>query len=167
MLSVDTNISQQPSCYFSIVPASPNSHFSAETPCCSPVFSPGETPSDPSNPFLAYRQQHTPSVCSSPTMAASSLLQLQTAAAYGHTSTRPQPRPVQNVLEVTSDDSTTSTSSSSSSSSHTSSLELARCSRCQRTPSTDFRTGKSNMVEYGLNLWYCTRCAAMVGLVNR
>lgn len=79
---------------------------------------------------------------------------------------RPQPHPQQNVLHVTSDDSTSSASSSSSTGSMYdiySSPDLARCSRCHRTPSIDIKTGKSNMVQYGLNLYYCSRCAAMVG----
>lgn len=86
---------------------------------------------------------------------------------------RPQPQPQQNVLHVTSDDSITSTTSSSYASStgsrHNifSSPESARCSRCHRTPSIDIQTGKSNMVEYGLNQYYCSRCAAMVGFFNR
>lgn len=152
-------------CYFTIDPPTYN-HFSTETPYCSPPLSPVETPADPLNPLLAYREP--PSISSPPlTSTLSSLLQMQTAAAHGHSSSRPRPYPVQNVLHVTSDDSTTSDSSSSSISSTKSSLDIARCSRCQRTPSTDIKTGKSNMVQYGLNLWYCSRCAAMVGLSNR
>ena len=84
---------------------------------------------------------------------------------------RPQPQPQQNVLDVTSDDSISSTSSSSSGrgSMHNifSSPEIARCSRCHRTPSIDIKTGKSNMVQYGLNQYYCSRCATMVGFFNR
>lgn len=86
---------------------------------------------------------------------------------------RPQPQPQQNVLHVTSDESVSSTSNSSYTSStgsrHNifSSPETARCSRCHRTPSIDIQTGKSNMVQYGLNLYYCSRCAAMVGFFNR
>lgn len=99
-------------------------------------------------------------------------------SAYGQHS-RPQPQPQQNVLHVTSGDSSSSLSSSSSSSSSSfssghgsmhniySSPEVARCSRCHRTPSIDIQTGKSNMVQYGLNQYYCSRCAHMVGYFNR
>jgi hypothetical protein len=48
-----------------------------------------------------------------------------------------------------------------------SSPEIARCSRCHRTPSIDITTGKSNMVQYGLNQYYCSRCAGMVGYYSR
>ena len=156
----------QPVCYFSISPPA-YSHFSTETPICSPTFGPVETPADPTNPLLAYRQSHTSSPPLSPLhLPVWSVLQMQTAAAHGHSPSRPRPHPVQNVLHVTSDDSITSDSSSSTYSPK-SSLDLARCSRCQRTPSFDARTGKSNMVQYGLNLWYCSRCASLVGLTNR
>ncbi len=111
---------------------------------------------------------------SSPTMSptTSSFLQKQTAAAHNQPS-RPQPAPVQHVLEITRDHSRRSSSSlaspetSYSGDSHKSSIDFARCSRCQRTPSFDSKTGENNMVQYGLNLWYCKRCASMVGLTNR
>ncbi|KAL1588436.1 hypothetical protein WHR41_02762 [Cladosporium halotolerans] len=101
----------------------------------------------------------------STTMATADLLKLQTAAAHG-TPIRPRPVPQQNLLQVTSDDSSSSSSSSMSMDAY-SAPEIARCSRCQRTPSHDTKTGKSNMVQYGLNLWYCSRCASMVGFTDR
>lgn len=154
------------SCYFSISPPS-HDHFSAETPYFSQVCSPAETPTNPTHPLLATTETESFSAPSSPTRhATSSFLQMQTAAAHSHPP-RPRPVPVQNVLHVTTEDSTSSDGSFSSTSSTSSSLDLARCSRCQRTPSIDVRNGKSNMVQYGLNLWYCSRCAAMVGLINR
>ncbi|EMF17128.1 uncharacterized protein SEPMUDRAFT_113150 [Sphaerulina musiva SO2202] len=91
---------------------------------------------------------------------ASNLMSMQTSAAHGHTPTnRPGPMPMQqNVLWTNGD------SSSDSSDSGQSPIEIPpRCSRCQRTPSIDIQTGKSNMVSYGLNNWYCSRCAALVG----
>nr|POE77392.1 hypothetical protein CFP56_09039 [Quercus suber] len=150
-------------CYFTIpITRSTNNHFSVETPCCSPTFD-AEQPSasDPVNPFLAYR---VPALHMSSKM--DSLMQAQTNAAHGNSPLRPRPRPLQqNVLHVSSDDASSSSSDSSDSYEHP---ESARCSRCQRTPSLDGRTGKSNMVPYGLNLWYCSRCANIVGLlVNR
>lgn len=153
--------------YFSIIPPS-YSHFSTETPCLSPTYNSATTPADPTNPLLAYREpQDLPYPSSPTTNTFSSILQMQTAAAHGNKSSRPRPYPVQNVLHVTSDDSVSSDDSSSSIDSTKSSLDLARCSRCQRTPSIDARTGKNNMVQYGLNLWYCSRCASLVGLKNR
>lgn len=149
-------------CYFAYNPPTYD-HHTVETPLASPLHSLGDTPSDPFNPLLAYRAPQTPS------MASANLLKLQTAAAHGQP-TRPRPQPQQNVLHVTSDDSTsdfTSSSSSSPSSESWSPPETARCSRCQRTSSIDIRTGKTNMVQYGLNLYYCSRCASMVGMINR
>ncbi|KXT04695.1 hypothetical protein AC578_2137 [Pseudocercospora eumusae] len=144
------------------------SHFSVETPCASPTFTPGDdTSACIEHPLLASREFTTRSPAES--QMASNFMSRQTAAAHGQLSGRPRPYPVQNVLHVTSDDSTSSAESSSKSSlsSTTSSPELARCSRCQRTPSIDVQTGKSNMISYGLNLWYCSRCAALVGLTKR
>lgn len=168
MLSFATHSDNRQPCYFSIQPPAYN-HFSTETPCYSPCFNPDETSADPTNPLLAYRDPQTLSPPASPTTASfSSFLQMQTAAAHQSSSSRPRPTPIQNVLYVSSDESNMSDSSSASSIDSTkSSLDLARCSRCQRTPSVDVKTGKSNMVQYGLNLWYCSRCAAMVGLTNR
>lgn len=142
--------------YFSIAPTSYD-HFSTESPCCSPALSPIEATAFPQHPLLARRQ----SIIS--TMPAASLLQLQTNAAHGSPS---RPQHIQNVLHVTSDDSTTSDSSTSSTESSYS-PEFARCSRCQRTSSVDYKTGKSNMISYGMNSYYCSRCAGMVGLIKR
>lgn len=153
-------------CYFSIVPS--DDLVSTETPCYSPTYNLARSPVDPSSPVLAHSNpENARYQTSSIASAVFSLLQMQTAAAYGNQPTRPRPYPIQNVLHVTSDDSVSSDDSSSSLDSTKSSLDLARCSRCQRTPSVDAKTGKSNMVQYGLNLWYCTRCANLVGLNNR
>ena len=84
---------------------------------------------------------------------------------------RPQPQPQQNRMDINSDGSVSSTPTSTSGrgSMHNifSSPEIARCSRCHRTPSIDITTGKSNMVQYGLNQYYCSRCAGMVGYYSR
>lgn len=176
MLSVNVPESEASICYFSLEPAAFDNHFSSETPLHSPVSNRTETSADPSNPLLARRNSEVLFTPVSPLLnAASTILQMQTAAAHGRGQSRPQPFPVQNVLHVTSDDWSSSDSSSSGTSSSPasttpafesakSSLDLARCSRCQRTPSIDVKTGKSNMVQYGMNSWYCNRCAAMVGL---
>lgn len=132
-------------------------HFSTESPCCSPVSSPTEATPFPQHPLLACREStfHT-------MPAASSLLQIQTAASHGPPS-RPQ---LQNVLHVTSDESTTSNSSKSSMDLLSCSPEFARCSRCHRTSSVDYKTGQSNFLRYGLNLYYCNRCAAVTGMTT-
>lgn len=154
--------SRQP-CYFTYIPPTTtyNNHWSDETPCSSPIAgSPDEIhPVDQANPLLAHR----PAL---PRMS-SNFMQRQTTAAHNHSASRPRPHPVQNVLQVTSDDSADSDDSSSSMDSLASPSEMARCSRCQRTPSLDIKTGKSNMIQYGLNLFYCSRCAGIVGLINR
>jgi hypothetical protein len=124
--------------------------------------------SDPYNPLLAQRLTQSPSQSTSPRMAAN-VLQLQTGAAYSSgssdsASSRPPVRPTQNLLRL---DNSSDGSDTSVVDARTSSEEYARCSRCQRTPSIDVRTGQWNMISYGLNLWYCSRCAALVGLPNR
>ena len=168
MHSVALPPTDSPSCYFSIE-LPDHDILSTESPCSSPTLGPVETPVDPTHPLLAIRDPQHLRTLSSPssTDAFSSFLQMQSVAAYKHSPSRPRPYPVQNVLHVTSDDSMSSCSSTSSIDSSKSSLDLARCSRCQRTPSINVQTGKSNMVSYGLNLWYCSRCASMVGLTNR
>lgn len=139
-------------CYFSLA-IQTGTHFSDETPCASPT-SPTSTAtpiSDPSNPLLALRS--TSLEMSSYTGA--NVLQLQTSAAHPQ---RPRPAPLQDML-VTSDDSTDSQSSIM-----TPPTQIARCSRCHRTVSIDSSMPhKSGMLQYGLNQWYCTRCATIVG----
>lgn len=149
--------------YFTTIPPAYN-HYSTETPSCSPALSiSGETPAYPEHPLLAYREVDLAAYEPIHSDMAANLMSIQTSAAHGH-NFRPRPNPVQNVLHVTSDDSASSGSSSESSiDSSMSTPEFARCSRCQRTPSIDVKTGKSNMISYGLNLWYCSRCAALVG----
>jgi len=153
-------------CYFTISPPTHKHHYtSSETLSYSPTDN--ISPAEPENPLLAYRARHSPSTPATPSTM--SFMQVQTSAAQGRSMpTRPRPYPVQNVLHVGSDDSVSSDDSNSSVDSNLASLpELARCSRCQRTPSLDLQTRQSNMISYGLNLWYCTRCAAMVGLTKR
>ncbi|KAK7514791.1 uncharacterized protein IWZ02DRAFT_430690 [Phyllosticta citriasiana] len=160
-------------CYFSYVPSSASdcsSHYSSETPSPGPnydILSPN-TPSEPSNPLLAARNPLPVSFSNNMSTVESSsskVLQLQTAAAY-----RPQPQPVQDVLDLSPIDtrapSTNSASSSSSSSARgsvssasTPVLHFVRCSRCHRSGSQ----GSKDMVGWGMNSYYCTRCADMVG----
>ena len=158
--------------YFNFLPPV-HRYFSSESPCPSPPLHSGEVVADPSNPLLAYRGVDLPSP-SARSIMSSRVLQRQSAAAHGACSSsvrRPRTQPVQNVLLVSSDSSSTSSSRSNSDSSKSSldfssAPEYARCSRCQRNASVDYRTGKNNMIQYGLNLWYCNRCAAMVGLTD-
>ncbi|KAK3629476.1 hypothetical protein LTR56_018015 [Elasticomyces elasticus] len=161
-------------CYFTIAPKT-TTHFSDETPSYwSPTCTPSEpTPASSTNPLLAHQIASTPW-----TSAMSSFMQTQTSAAHGRTTNRPSPRPIQNVLHVTNSDEDSNSSDGNDSSDGSadgpdacfgmaSPLEAARCSRCQRTPSLDVKSGKSNMLRYGLNLWYCNRCATIVGMPNR
>lgn len=161
--------------YFTLVPSAhahahayAYTHFSVETPATSPTYNQSHHTPAPAfleHPLLASRE--TPLLPHPLPNMASNLMSRQTAAAHGHVSGRPRPYPMQNVLHVTSDDSTSSSDSSSSSiDTQNSCPSIARCSRCQRTPSIDVQTGKSNMVPYGLNLWYCSRCAGLVGLTK-
>lgn len=164
-MSARTSLDRQTD-YITIVPPSYN-YFSTETPCSSPEpLLNDDAFAYPEHPLLAYREiQNINCDAPYPSRMASNLMSMQTAAAHSHSASRPRPYSMQNVLHVTSDDSISSDSSKSSMDSATSCLDVARCSRCQRTPSVDIKTGKSNMVAYGLNLWYCSRCASIVGLL--
>ena len=168
-------------CYFSIIPSpyiqQPLDSQPGTPASCfySPVSIPDETSiSTPGTPTAFLLPSRDPSISGvlSPTTEIS-LMQRQTSVAHKSMSSRPKPQPVQNVLHVTSDDSNSALSSSSdnsfdSSTAHMASeLEFARCSRCQRSASLNSGTGNKTMVQYGLNLWYCIRCAAMVGLAHR
>lgn len=155
-------------CYFSVSPVL--SAYSDETPYYTP-YSPsdGDITADPSNPLLAYRSPPQSPSFLSVKMDVSKFLQMQTQAAHPIQIHRPKPQPLQNVLDV-SDDSVHSPGSDSSADNSPISQSLEqtiRCSRCQRTTSVDLTTRKSpNMVSYGLNLYYCTRCARIVGYHN-
>lgn len=169
------------SCYFSLTNPTTTIVSSLDTPPTSPEYDSFDgalvTP-DPSHPLLAICSSPVSKVTPSiqrPKMDVSKLLQLQTKAAHPQ-QMRPQPRPLQDVLHVSndffdnnSDDSITSNESdlSAPACASQSIFAYARCSRCQRRPSVDANTGRHNMIEYGLNLFYCTRCANMVGFVNR
>jgi hypothetical protein len=154
-------------CYFSIQHNKYPS-YNDETPLTTPFTPPGEDiVSDPSNPLLAYR----PCLQSPPIRQArlgmESILQLQTQVAHIPAARRPQPQPLQNVLAV-GDDLSDSDSSSSSQGAMYSPMEVARCSRCHRSQSIDVTTGKAaNMVAYGLNSFYCLRCANITGFLQR
>lgn len=157
--------SHYPSCYFSIhVPSPRNDHFALETPDISPPCN--QVDQSTSDPVDLLRTYTAPIVVSQPASpnAMNSFMQAQVNASHGHSTSRPRPNPVQRDLHTTSDDSSSSSSSGDSTRSG-SSLEVARCSRCHRTPALDVNSGKSNMIEYGLNLWYCSRCANIVGLL--
>lgn len=147
-------------CYFSLPTSTRTSIDSEDTPFASPLepFTLPETPSDPNHPLLALRNEITPRPTRSSRMDASKFLSLQTSAAYG---SRPQPQPVQNGQQTVE---STSTDSTSSSDSDTLASSLARCSRCHRSVSTGSSSG---IVSFGTNLYYCSRCASLVGYTNR
>ncbi|KAL1311179.1 hypothetical protein AAFC00_001376 [Neodothiora populina] len=150
-------------CYFSL--PTQNHNNSNETP----LF----TPSKPADEYSAHH--FTPTQASALleryhdpwtfTMSAPGSMQLPTRSVLSPTTNqsrpRPQLRPLQNMLHV---DDCDDDSSSSNDSTSTASMSLpncaARCSRCQRTLSIDASAGS---VSYGLNLYYCARCAGMVG----
>ncbi|KAF1838789.1 hypothetical protein BDW02DRAFT_644364 [Decorospora gaudefroyi] len=142
-LTLDS-LSTVPSCYFSIVSAA---HFSQETPALlTPCEYQPHTPSDPTNPLLAYRPLPPLHIMSSPADA-SRLLQLQTQAAH-----RPTPEPLQLQHRASS----TSSSSSASSSSSVGSSSTLCCCRCRRE-------SLAGMFQIGTNRYYCSHCARMTG----
>jgi hypothetical protein len=152
-------------CYFSIQ-HNKYSSYNDETPLTSPFTPPGENiVSDPSNPLLAFRPCMQSPSTNQTRPGMESLLQLQTQAAHIPPPRRPQPQPLQNVLAVSDDYSDDSSSDQGISQAP---MELARCSRCHRSQSIDMSTGKAaNMVAYGLNSFYCLRCANITGFLQR
>lgn len=145
-------------CYFSIRPRTTRDYTCPdETPLSSLSTPSDEDISCPKSTHSIAFQPHldNPSTFK---MDASRLLQLQTQAAHPMSLVRPQARPLQDVLYV--EDSSERSPDSETSSPPTSSPSTARCSRCQRTLSF---TMESARVSYGLNLYYCARCAEMVG----
>lgn len=152
-------------CYFTISPSSQQYTPTDATFCHSPLHTPDESASRPTTPLSLFPSSD-PSLnigvlAPSTTI---SFMQRQTSVAHQSAAKRPRPQPVQNVLHVTTDDSDSSSdnSYSSSNNSNSSYMDVARCSRCQRTAS--LASSNAGMIAYGLNLWYCTRCAGMVGL---
>lgn len=67
-----------------------------------------------------------------------------------------------------SNDSINTLSSSSGSSNPKLSIDIVRCSRCQRSLSIDptIPASSANVVQFGLNSYYCSRCANMVGFIK-
>jgi hypothetical protein len=139
-------------CYFSLlIPTTSPSHFSVESPSTSPLSTyTSDTFSDLTNPLLASRPPPFDTNMPSQSGNVSSLLQLQTAAAY-----RPAAQPLQHSSSTSSNSSSSSKSSSSDNS--TSETPLC-CARCRRTA-----YGFSGMVKLGVNLFYCNHCASMTG----
>jgi hypothetical protein len=144
-------------CYFSYVPATASlvsSPFSIETPTSSPgpYGHSTNTTSDPTHPLLAQRSLAN---SSQTTMNVSRVLQLQTAAAYG---SRPNsPSPSRSIL------SSSSSSSTSTSVCSTPPHGPIRCSRCHCESVYGLSNPTAGMVSYGANLYYCNRCADLVG----
>lgn len=88
------------------------------------------------------------------------LLQLQTSVAHPHTTRRPQPQPIQTMPHIDDTSDSSSDGSTSPMEPQTSQPTAARCSRCHRTLSSHMPAGN---VSFGLNSWYCSRCAEIVG----
>lgn len=141
-----------PACYFSIA-VHPSSHFSVETPSTTPVSDySASTFAEPSNPLLAFRP--TPSEFMSSPADASRLLQLQTQAAH-----RPSAEPLQQNRSTSASPSNSSDSSSSSRTGSNASMlspQVLSCCRCRRE-------SLAGMYQFGVNLYYCSHCARMVG----
>ncbi|KIW42230.1 uncharacterized protein PV06_05794 [Exophiala oligosperma] len=98
--------------------------------------------------------------------SSSSILQLQSQVASG---ARPIPLKNPHSRPNRSDDSiSTISSNSSASASPKPSLDIVRCSRCQRSLSIDTSLPRehSGAVRFGLNSYYCSRCANVVGFVK-
>ena len=111
---------------------------------------------------------------SSAIMPAANFLQLQTRAAFPQTASASRPSsPSQNALLTASSPGKTNHSLSTTSSRQPSSerspapsvIHCARCSRCQRSVSSHEDVPGINGVSFGLNSYYCNRCAKAVGYV--
>jgi hypothetical protein len=59
-----------------------------------------------------------------------------------------------------------SSSVNSGSSTPKNSLDIVRCSRCQRSLSIDPSGRQDNVVRFGMNSFYCNRCATVVGYLK-
>ena len=93
------------------------------------------------------------------------LLQLQAQAGRGAHPVAIQSR---SKSKSGSSDSLDSLSSSNSSNTRKASLDIVRCSRCQRSLSIEAAgpACQSGCIRFGLNSYYCTRCATVVGFVK-
>jgi len=136
-------------------------------------------------------QQHTHNIHTRQ-MDVSKFLQLQTSVAHPlHIRPQAQPQQQQRIPSLNTSDSTDSTDSMSrhgSQSSHSSHSycgdvsspnspprtpllrsphsacdEIVRCSRCHRSATLSSPAPLDSMISFGLNLYYCGRCASMVG----
>lgn len=92
-----------------------------------------------------------------------SLLQIQTQASQGT-----QPISIGGSPKSRSNESVNTLSTSNNSASPKASLDIVRCSRCQRSLSIDPCAPPVNQgaVRFGLNSYYCSRCANVVGFVK-
>ncbi|PTU23418.1 hypothetical protein P175DRAFT_0508101 [Aspergillus ochraceoroseus IBT 24754] len=46
------------------------------------------------------------------------------------------------------------------------SFDIVRCSRCQRSMSLGNESSSPGVVRFGMNSYYCSRCASMVGFIR-
>lgn len=119
-----------------------------------------------STPLTIHEEAHTSTQRSrhksSVVTMSPSILQLQTQAACGT-----QPIAIRNS-KGRSDDSLATLSSSSRSASPRASIDIVRCSRCQRSLTIDPTSSSSaqGVVRFGLNSYYCSRCANHVGFIK-
>lgn len=161
------------------------------------LFTPSPIMHSMRNPLLAgdhnpssSSTQSTPSRDRRPTFSSANFLKLQTTAAVARPTMRRNSQPLQDLLETSSNEGRPRTASAGmsrmssmsisgaetpspggstdfSDESPSPGLAGARCSRCKRTPSVDHSTMPKKMVQYGLNQFYCSQCAQMVGLAPR
>ncbi|KAL2218675.1 hypothetical protein M432DRAFT_381855 [Thermoascus aurantiacus ATCC 26904] len=52
---------------------------------------------------------------------------------------------------------------SSNSTAATAAFDVVRCSRCQLSLSLENTSSSPGVVQFGMNSYYCSRCASMVG----
>ena len=146
--------------------SAPNSHDTVETPLMSPTFATRKRPADPSKPLPAEIGRQASITPPSSKLTYSNVPLLQVSESHGHLESRAWSSPTQAVLQGSSNGSTTLNPLPLCARATTCS-QVARCSRCRQTLGTDFKTGNANMIHYGLNLWYCSICAGLVGLTGR
>lgn len=103
--------------------------------------------------------------CQPPTMLS------RPSSTYSHMldheqSHRPEPKPLQKIVNTTSSENLHTGSFESNPSTPIDlllQLKGMRCSRCRETNNLYTNNGHPAMLNYGLNLWYCVRCASFVG----
>ncbi|KKZ62206.1 hypothetical protein GX50_02148 [[Emmonsia] crescens] len=71
--------------------------------------------------------------------------------------------PIQESSSNASGGGLTPRSSSDSTNPAASTFDIVRCSRCQRSLCLEHASSSPGVVRFGVNSYYCSRCASMVG----